>query len=146
MITLGIGISASFYTRPEIQGWYRTLHKPAFTPPAWLFAPAWTLLYIMMAVAAYLIWKRRNTSAVYGCGKASYVLQLTLNFLWSLTFFRLHQTGLAMVIILCMAGSIAGTMFYFNKLYRPAAWLLLPYLLWVGYATALNAAIVLLNR
>jgi benzodiazapine receptor len=144
-IALGVGISASLFTRPEIKGWYATLHKPGFTPPPWLFGPVWTVLYIMMAVAAYEVWKRRNESAVYACSKANYIIQLILNFLWSFTFFYLHQPVLALVVIISLVVSISGTLFYFGKIYRAAAWLLVPYLLWVGFATALNGAIVMLN-
>lgn len=145
LITLGIGVSASLVTRPQIAGWYQALHKPGFTPPPWLFGPVWTVLYVMMAVAAYHIWQRRSFAPVYLCSKASYFTQLLFNALWSVTFFSLHQTGLALCVILALGGSIIGCIVYFSRIYRPAAWLLAPYLLWVGYATALNAAIWVMN-
>ncbi len=145
LITLSIGFSASLFTRPEIKGWYQHIQKPGFTPPPWLFAPVWTLLYILMAVAAYLIWKRRNASNVYLCSKAYHFIQLLLNFLWSVTFFKLHQINLALAVIILLMIGIGGSMYYFSKVYKAAAWLLLPYLFWVAYATALNLSISLLN-
>ncbi|GAB2685346.1 hypothetical protein GCM10027037_03560 [Mucilaginibacter koreensis] len=99
-----------------------------------------------MAIAAYQVWKRRDGSAAYGCSKAYYFIQLMLNFLWSFTFFYLHQPVMALVVIISLLVSIAGTMFYFGKIHRAAAWLLVPYLLWVCFATALNTAIVVLNK
>lgn len=145
LTTLAVGMSASAFTRPQIAGWYQQLHKPGFTPPPWVFGPVWTVLYIMMAVAGYLIWKRRCTVPAYYCSKAYYFLQLTFNFLWSFTFFFLHETVLALVVILMLLVSIGGSMYYFRKIYKTAAWLMLPYLLWVGYATALNLSICMLN-
>ncbi len=146
IITLSIGFTASLFTRPEIAGWYQRIIKPSFTPPGWLFGPVWGLLYIMMAAAAWLIWQQRKTSLFYPCCRAAYFVQLLLNFLWSFTFFGLHQINLGLFIIIALLAGIVVNMYYFNKISKTAAWLLAPYLLWVSFASTLNIAIYYLNR
>lgn len=145
LITLAIGFVAAFFTRPEIAGWYSTLKKPSFNPPPWLFAPVWTCLYILIAVAAYLIWKHRSRKPVYKVTRAIYFAQLFLNFSWSIVFFGMHQVLGAFIVIALLWVSIILTMYWFNKFNRIAGWLLLPYLLWVSFAGILNASIYLLN-
>ena len=145
VITLTIGIVASLFTRPEIAGWYSTLHKPSFNPPAWLFAPVWTAIYIMIAIAAYFVWKRRDGGSVYYKTVSIYTLQLALNFSWSIVFFGGHHIFAALIVILLLWGSIVFNIVYFGKFNTAAAWLLAPYLLWVSFATALNFSIYLLN-
>jgi len=144
-ITLAIGFVASLFTRPQIAGWYRTLNKPSFNPPNWLFAPVWTLLYIMIAIAAYLVWKRRDNSRVYFITVIIYTIQLALNFSWSIIFFGLHGIFPALIIISMLWGSIILNIRWFNKFNQTAAWLLVPYLLWVTFAGLLNLSIYLLN-
>jgi benzodiazapine receptor len=144
-ITVGIGITASFATRPQIPVWYAHLNKPSFSPPNWLFAPVWSIIYILIGIAAYLVWQRRNTSITYSNARAFYFIQLLLNFLWSIVFFRMHQVLGALVVICLLWISILVIMYYFNKFCRMAAWLLLPYLLWVSFASVLNLYIYLLN-
>jgi benzodiazapine receptor len=144
-ITLVIGYVASAFTRPEIPTWYQTLHKPSFTPPSWLFPIAWTLIYIMIAIAAYLVWKRRNRTPVYTFTKAIYFVQLLLNFSWSIVFFGMHQILGALVIILLLWVFIIFNMYSFGKFSKAAAWLFLPYLLWVSFASVLNFSIYMLN-
>lgn len=146
LITLAIGIVASLFTTPQIPGWYATLQKPFFNPPNWLFAPVWTALYIMIATAAYLVWKRRDGTPLYTAAKQIYLLQLLFNFSWSIIFFGLHQVLAALVIIILLWLSIILTMFYFNHFSKTACWLLLPYLLWVSFASILNFSIEILNR
>ncbi|MDN3549950.1 TspO/MBR family protein [Mucilaginibacter aquaedulcis] len=145
LITLAIGFVAAFFTRPEITGWYSTLKKPSFNPPPWLFAPVWTCLYILIAVAAYLIWKHRSRKPVYKVTRAIYFAQLFLNFSWSIVFFGMHQVLGAFIVIALLWVSIILTMYWFNKFNRVAGWLLMPYLLWVSFAGILNASIYLLN-
>jgi len=146
LITLAIGFTASLFTRPQIAGWYNTLHKASFNPPSWLFAPVWTSLYIMIAIAAYLVWKRRNNSPAFTITAVIYAVQLLLNFSWSIIFFGLHGILPALVVIILLWISIVLNIRWFSKFNKIAAWLLVPYLLWVTFATALNLSIYLLNR
>jgi len=146
LITLAIGISAAIVTRPEIAGWYSTIKKPAFTPADTVFPYAWTILYILIGIAAYLVWKQRDRSTEYKITVAVYIIQLLLNFSWSIVFFRMHDVFGAVIVIKLLWISILCTIVYFGKFSKAAAWLLVPYLLWVSFAAALNLAIFLLNR
>ena len=118
--------------------WYNTLSKPIFTPPAWVFGPAWTILYLLMGIAFYLIWQKGKISKLF-------LAQLTANFLWSFLFFGLHSPTLALIDIAILLALILLTMREFYSLSKPAFYLLIPYLLWVSFATLLNGAIVFLN-
>jgi tryptophan-rich sensory protein len=122
--------------------WYAGLRKPSWTPPSWLFAPAWTLLYAMMAVAAWLVWRETGLSREIGL----FVLQLALNAVWSWLFFGLHRPGLAFADIVAMWLAILATLAAFWTVRPLASWLLIPYLAWVTFASALNAAVWRLNR
>src|ERR1700759_1647330 len=102
LIVLAIGFTASVVTRPEIAGWYSTLKKPSFNPPPWLFAPVWTAIYIMIAIAAYIVWQRRDNSKTYKITAAIYTVQLAFNFLWSIVFFGLHGILPALFVILLL--------------------------------------------
>ncbi|MFA6247962.1 MAG: TspO/MBR family protein [Mucilaginibacter sp.] len=146
LITLTIGVVASIFTRPEIKIWYITLNKPSFTPPNWLFPLAWTTLYILIAVSAYLIWKLRDGSSTYKTAAIIYVIQLALNFSWSIVFFGMHQILGGLFIIVTMLVAIILNISWFNRFSKTAAWLLVPYLLWVSYATLLNISICVLNK
>ncbi|EHQ28940.1 TspO/MBR family protein [Mucilaginibacter paludis] len=146
LITLSIGGVASFFTLPQIKGWYVYLHKPSFNPPNWLFGPVWTLLYIMMGVAAYLIWQQRARRVKYGQARNIYLLQLLFNFSWSIVFFGMHQILAALVVIVLLWVSIVVNIVLFGRINKTAAWLLVPYLLWVSFASVLNFAIYILNK
>jgi benzodiazapine receptor len=146
LIVLAIGFTASMVTRPEIAGWYSTLKKPVFNPPPWLFAPVWTTIYVLIATAAYLVWKHRSRKPAYIIARAVYIIQLTLNFSWSIVFFGLHQVLAALIVIILLWVSIVININWFNKYSKVAGWLLWPYLLWVSFATVLNACIYLLNK
>jgi tryptophan-rich sensory protein len=146
LITLAVGFVASLVTRPEIPGWYSTLKKPFFNPPPWLFAPVWTVIYIMIATAAYLVWKLRSRKPAYIIARSVYIIQLVLNFSWSIVFFGLHQVLGAMIVIILLWISILFNINWFGKFNKIAARLLWPYLLWVSFAAVLNASIYLLNR
>lgn len=146
LIVLAIGLVASLVTRPEIAGWYSTLHKPSFNPPPWLFAPVWTVIYIMIATSAYLVWQHRSRKPAYIIARSAYFIQLILNFSWSIIFFWMHQIAAAMIVIILLWLSIMITINWFNKFSRTAAWLLIPYLLWVSFASVLNVSIYFLNR
>jgi tryptophan-rich sensory protein len=146
LIVFGIGITASLVTRPEIAGWYSTLKKPSFNPPPWLFAPVWSAIYIMIATAAYLVWKHRSKKPAYIIARSVYFVQLILNFSWSMAFFGMHQVIGALVVIILLWVSIIVNINWFGKFNKVAAWLLAPYLVWVSFATLLNASIYFLNR
>lgn len=146
LITEGIAVTASLFTISQIPVWYSTLNKPSFNPPNWLFGPVWTVLYIMIAVSAYLVWQRRDGSALWSTARNVYIIQLILNFSWSAVFFGMHQVLGALVVIGFLWLSIIVLMYYFGKFSKAAAWLLAPYLLWVSFASVLNLYIYLLNR
>jgi tryptophan-rich sensory protein len=146
LIVLAIGVVASLFTTPQIPGWYAQLQKPSFNPPNWLFAPVWTLLYLLIAIAAYLAWKRRDDTPLYNTAKWIYFLQLLFNSSWSIVFFGLHQIFMALIIIILLWLSIIANMVYFSHFSKTASWLLLPYLLWVSFAALLNFSVGILNR
>lgn len=124
--------------------WYAALNKPAWNPPGWIFGPVWSALYTMMAVAAWLVW-RRGGFAAQRWPLGLFLVQLVFNAVWTPLFFGLHRTGLAFVEILLMWLAIAWTLAAFWRVHRVAAWLLAPYLLWVGFAAVLNGTLWWLN-
>jgi tryptophan-rich sensory protein len=125
------------WTATEIPGWYRTLARPAIAPPNWLFGPVWTLLYAMMAVAAWMVWESA-TSQWRTWGLALFVAQLALNFAWSLIFFRQHAIGVALVEVLFLWAAIGATTLVFHRVSPTAALLMAPYWTWVSFAALLN--------
>ena len=133
----------SSVTTPSIGSWYATLNKPAFSPPNWIFAPVWTLLFLLMGIASYLVWKKqkkiKTPLKLYG-------VQLILNFLWSYLFFGLNRPDLAMADIILLWIFIFLTLKSFYKVNKLAGALLIPYILWVSFASILNFAILTLNR
>ena len=130
-------------TGASIDGWYRTLAKPPFNPPDRVFGPAWALLYALMAVAAWRVWRRRHPHGRRAL--TVYALQLALNLAWTLIFFGLRLPGWALADILVLLAAVAATIALFWRVDRPAALLLVPYLAWVAFAAALNGAIWRLN-
>ncbi|WP_342647723.1 TspO/MBR family protein [Mucilaginibacter sp. CSA2-8R] len=141
-----IAATASACTISQIPVWYRTLQKPSFSPPNWLFGPVWTCLYVMIAVAAYLVWQRHDDSSLYKSTRTIYFVQLFLNFLWSIVFFGMHQVLGALIIIILLMVSIGVLIYRFNHFSKAASFLMVPYFLWVSFASALNFYIYLLNR
>ena len=137
----GLGALA---TTPELDGWYATLAKPWWNPPGWVFGPVWSTLYLMMAVAGWLVWRTRSTGSV-ALPLALFVVQLVLNVAWSWVFFGAHQPGWAAVEIVVLWTAIAATLVTFARRSRVTGGLLVPYLLWVTFAAALNVAIWRLN-
>jgi len=137
------GVSGSF-TANEIPTWYRTLVRPAIAPPNWLFGPVWTLLYAMMAVAAWQI-SQAAPSSLRTWGLLLFLVQLALNFAWSLIFFRYHAIGAALVEVVLLWAAIAASTFVFSRVSPAAAWLMAPYLAWVTFASFLNGAYWRLN-
>jgi translocator protein len=131
-------------TTPSIGGWYAALAKPAWTPPNWVFGPAWSLLYLAMALAAWLVW--RHVGFLHASSALNlFGVQLVLNVCWSAIFFGAHSPGLAFAEILVLWLTILATMVAFRPLSRMAAWLMLPCLLWVAFAATLNFSIWRLN-
>ncbi len=138
----GIG---SALTMPAVDDWYATLAKPSWTPPNWVFAPVWSLLYALMAIAAWLIWRKAGLSGAR-LAMVLFALQLGLNVVWSGLFFGLQSPGAALLDVVSLWLAILATLLAFGRHSRLAAWLLAPYLLWVTYATGLNFAIWWMNR
>lgn len=143
-LCLAVGFLSGRWTAAEIPTWYRTLRRPAIAPPNWVFAPVWTALYLLMAVAAWRVWLATPSSA-RAWALALFLVQLALNFAWSLLFFRFHAIGAALVEVLCLWAAIAASAFAFARVSPAAAWLLAPYLAWVAFAAFLNAAFWRLN-
>lgn len=141
-LCLGTGIAGSIFTVSAIPTWYQSLNKPVFSPPNWIFAPVWTVLYIIMGVSLYLVLSNKGKNK-YAIG--IFTVQLILNILWSILFFGLQNPGLALAEILVLWAAIFLTIKSFYPISKTAAYLLLPYLLWVSFASILNLMIVLLN-
>lgn len=144
LLTVGLGSISGIFTAGEIASWYTTLQKPSFNPPNWLFGPTWILLYLLMGISFYIIWNRpysreRNTAMTL------FILQFLLNFCWSFIFFKQHQLAFALGEILALWIGIVITMVWFSKLSATAVWLLVPYIVWVSFATLLTEAIWKLN-
>lgn len=137
-ICLGVGFLGSFFTVSSIPTWYVFLNKPFFSPPNWIFAPVWTILYILMGISLYLIWQKKRVPNVFW-------IQLILNAVWSIIFFGMKNPAFAMVDILVLWISIFLTIKTFNKINKLAGKLLIPYIAWVSFASILNLSIVLLN-
>lgn len=144
LITVGVGALAGIATATNISSWYVHITKPSFNPPNGLFGPVWTVLYILMGISLYLIWKLPATPQ-RATALRFFTIQLILNFIWSFIFFYFHQIGLALADIVLLWFFILPTIILFSKLNKPAAWLLVPYISWVSFATILNAAIFRLN-
>ena len=133
------------WTASEIPGWYRTLARPSIAPPNWIFAPVWTLIYALMAVAAWQVWES-VPSPMRTLGLTLFLVQLGLNFAWSLIFFRFHAIGAAMVEAILLWFAIGATALLFNRVSPAAAWLMAPYWAWTGFAAVLNEEFWRLNR
>jgi translocator protein len=141
-LTLVTGFVAGQVTAPNIAGWYAHLAKPAFNPPDAVFAPVWTTLYLLMAVAAWRVWRKTGwRSAAMGL----WLIQLVLNFCWSFIFFGAHALLAALFELGVLWLFVLATFLAFRRADRPAAWLMVPYLAWVSFAGALNYAIWVLN-
>lgn len=140
-----VGALSSIFTITAIPTWYAALVKPSFSPPNWLFGPVWTLLYALMGIAAFLVFKNGWPTWEAKIALGVFAVQLLFNAKWSFLFFGLHNPGLAMLDIMLLWFAILVTMFLFFRISRPAFWLLVPYVLWVSFAMCLNMAIWTLN-
>jgi tryptophan-rich sensory protein len=139
-----VAVTGSMFTPSVDPAWYADLRKPSFNPPNWIFAPVWTVLYVLIAISPWLVWRRTHWTD----GRRAltwWFAQLTLNAAWTPVFFGLHRVALALAIIACLLVAIAGTIFAFRRHHGFAAAMLLPYLAWVAFATMLNASIWWLN-
>jgi tryptophan-rich sensory protein len=139
------GIVGTAFTAPNIPTWYASLARPALSPPNWLFAPVWISLYACMGVAAFLVWRSAARREDVRLALAVFGMQLVLNASWSFVFFGLRNPAFAFAVIVAYWLSIICVMIRFCRISKPAAWLLVPLLLWVTFAAYLNAAIWLLN-
>jgi len=135
----------SYFTIGSVKDWYPTLVKPALNPPAWVFGPVWTTLFLLMGISAFLIWKKGLYRKDVRIALSIFLGQLVLNTLWSIIFFALHSPGGALFEMIFLWLAIVATIIAFSKISKPAAWLLLPYILWVSFAGYLNYAIWALN-
>jgi translocator protein len=140
-VCLGVGSLGGLATAQSVIEWYPGLNKPSWTPPSWLFGPVWTVLYVVMAVAAWLVWRKGNAmGALY-----LFAAQLLLNLAWSFLFFGARSPGLGLIDIILLWLAVAATIFAFAQHSRLAALLLTPYIAWVSFALVLNASIFMLN-
>jgi tryptophan-rich sensory protein len=139
ILVVGGGLAIGFLTAPG--AWYAGLAKPPFNPPDWLFAPVWTVLYVLIAIAGWRTFERDRS----GWSIRIWWVQLVLNFLWSPVFFTAHQIGIALAVILLLLTAILAFIGSSWRQDSVAAWLFVPYAAWVGFASALNAAILALN-
>ncbi len=140
------GFAGSLFTTPQIPGWYAGLVKPFLNPPSWIFAPVWTLLYVLMGCASYLIFKNRNVNkSLAHKALGLYAVHLLVNLSWSLVFFGGQNPDMALAIIALLWAMIVVLALLFSRISKLAGLLLVPYLFWVTFATYLNASIVFLN-
>jgi len=144
LIPLALGAIAGRFTAQAVPEWFASLNRPSFSPPNWIFGPVWTVLYILLGISLFLIWKqipskeRNNALWIFS-------VQMFLNFIWSFVFFYFNQIGLALVVIISLWFSIVFMLISFYKIKPHAAYLNMPYLLWVTFASILNAGYFILN-
>ena len=145
LIPLLVGAISGFFTTSGVNGWFALANKPWYNPPNWIFAPVWTTLYVLMGIALFLVWKADADKSIKQTAIILFTLQLTLNFFWSIIFFKLQQPGWAFAEIILMWLMILLTILWFGKINAAAAWLLVPYICWVSFASVLNYSIWKLN-
>jgi len=145
ILPLSLGAIAGMFTSQSVPEWYATLNRPSFNPPNWIFGPVWTTLYILMGISFFLIWKQ-EVSKERNRAVLIFLLQLLLNFAWSFIFFYFNMIGLALVEIILLWISIVLMLVVFYKIKPLTSYINIPYLLWVTFATVLNASYYILNR
>ncbi len=146
MISYLPGIVGSLYTSPNIPTWYATLKLPVFTPPGWFIGTVWTVLYFLMGISAYLIWEKGLGNNAVKFALMIFLVQLVLNGLWSYLFFGQHLISIGLFEIFVLWFFVLWTTVLFFPLSAAAGWLLIPYLLWAGFASVINFSVWLLNR
>ena len=145
LLPLSLGAIAGMFTSQSVPEWYATLNRPSFNPPNWIFGPVWTTLYILMGISFFLIWKQ-EASKERNRAILIFLLQLLLNFAWSFIFFYFNMIGLALVEIILLWISIVMMLVVFYKIKPIASYINIPYILWVTFATVLNASYYILSR
>ena len=145
LLPLSLGSIAGLFTADAVPEWYAALNKPSFSPPNWIFGPVWTVLYILMGISWFLIWKQPANKERYRAILV-FLLQLLLNFLWSFIFFYFNMIGVALIEISLLWVNIVIMLFLFYKIKPIAAYINIPYLLWVTFASVLNASLYFLNK
>lgn len=145
-VPLAVGGLSGLATARGVASWYPTLAKPSFNPPAWVFGPTWTVLYILMGVALFLVWRQGLDTQGVRLALIAFGVQLMLNALWSIIFFRMQSPGWAFAEIILLWIAIIATLWAFWRVLPAAGWLLVPYLAWVSFAGVLNGSIWILNR
>lgn len=144
-LPLCLGAIAGMFTSEAVPEWYATLNRPSFSPPNWIFGPVWTTLYVLMGISFFLIWKQ-EVSRKRNLAIMVFLIQLALNFAWSFLFFYFNKIGLALADIVLLWTTILLMLVLFFRLKPWACYLNIPYLLWVTFATILNAGFYVLNR
>jgi benzodiazapine receptor len=144
-LCLFAGFIGSYFTTPAIPTWFATLQKPSFAPPNWVFAPVWTSLYILMGISLFLVWQKGREDKTVKAAIYLFAGQLVLNALWSFVFFGLRSPLLGLIEIIILWIAILATILSFMKISRTAAYLLIPYILWVSFASIVNFSIWSLN-
>jgi tryptophan-rich sensory protein len=140
------GILGSLFTTPNIPTWYATLKKPGFAPPNWIFAPVWTLLFLLMGISLYLVWRQGWQNPPVKSAMIIFSIHLIVNILWSATFFSLRSPLIGFFVIVALWFLIILTIVFFSDVSKTAGILLIPYLLWVSFASILNFMLYRLNR
>lgn len=145
LVCEGVGVASSLVTSSAISSWYAGLEKPFLDPPDWVFAPVWAVLYFLMGFSAFLVWDKGLKNREVRMGLSVFGIQLGLNAMWTILFFRLQSSGVAYLCILLLWCAIAWNISSFFHVSRLAAFLLIPYLAWVTFAVYLNASLWILN-
>jgi tryptophan-rich sensory protein len=144
LLPLSVGAIAGMFTSQAVPIWYASLNRPSFSPPNWVFGPVWTSLYILLGISFFLIWKE-EASKERDLAIKVFSIQMLLNFAWSFLFFYFNLIGVALIEIILLWISIAAMIYLFYKIKPVAAYMNIPYLLWVSFATILNAGYYFLN-
>jgi len=145
LIPLSLGAIAGMFTAQAVPDWYATLNKPSFNPPNWIFGPVWTTLYLLLGISFFLVWKQ-DASKIRNLAILVFAVQMLLNFGWSFLFFYFNRIGFALIEIVVLWLSIVAMLILFYKINHLSAYINIPYLLWVSFATLLNAGYYFLNR
>lgn len=144
IIPLSVGAVAGMFTSQAVPTWYASLNRPSFSPPNWVFGPVWTSLYILLGISFFLIWKE-SSSPKRNLAIKIFAIQMLLNFAWSFIFFYFNMIGIALIEIILLWFSIVAMIYLFYKIKPLAAYLNIPYLLWVSFASILNVGYYFLN-
>ncbi len=139
------GVIGSFFTTPAIPNWYQTLSKPFFTPPKWLFAPVWIILYLLMGISLFLVWEKKARDPRIKSALIIFFIQLALNSFWSVSFFGFRSPLMGFINIVFLWLAILWTLQKFLKISRISGILMVPYFAWVSFAAVLNFSILILN-